>query len=159
MLTNERYQKLCIRLGLNEELQKMRKAEAPFGVAYIDHFQIENDLLHSETRHSLGKPWLTILFDEFSKRVLAFFLSFEIPSYVSSMMVLRECVKRFQRLPQIIITDGGRDFKNPDFQAVLAYYGITHEIRAVHHPRFESVVSRCLKQSINTQLFNCQERK
>ena len=48
-------------------------------------------------------PWLTLLTDAYSRRMLAFYLTFDPPSYRSCMMALRECVRRFGRIPQILV--------------------------------------------------------
>ena len=48
--------------------------------------------------------------DAYSRRLLAVYLTFDPPSYRSIMMVLRICVQRFERFPQSIVVDGGREF-------------------------------------------------
>jgi hypothetical protein len=38
------------------------------------------------------------------------------------MMTLRECVRRFTRLPQIFVIDDGREFESTYFETLLARY-------------------------------------
>jgi len=64
--------------------------------------------LSAPHRRPLGRPWLTVLIDAFSRRCLAFYLTFDEPSYRSCMMILRDCVRRHSRLPQTLVLDGGR---------------------------------------------------
>ena len=52
-------------------------------------------------RAVLGRPWLTLLIDAFSRRLLAIVLSFDPPSYRACMLVLRECARRHHRLPPL----------------------------------------------------------
>ena len=60
--------------------------------------------------------------DAYSRRFLAVYLTFDPPSYRSVMMVLRICVQRFGRLPQILVVDGGREFNSVYFDTRLSRY-------------------------------------
>lgn len=70
---------------------------------------------------------MTLLTDAFSRRILAVYLTFDPPSYRSCMMVLRECVRRHARLPQIAVVDGGKEFQSTYFETLLARYECTNE--------------------------------
>ena len=41
------------------------------------------------------------------------------------MTVLRECVRRHGRLPQIAVVDGGKEFESLYFETLLARYECT----------------------------------
>jgi hypothetical protein len=88
--------------------------------------------------------------DAFSRRLLALFLSFDPPSYRSCMMVVRECVRRHGRLPQILVVDGGKEFDSIYFETLLARYECTKKTRPPAKPRFGSVCERLFGTS--TQL-------
>jgi putative transposase len=90
-----------------------RHGDRPWEVGHIDHTQLEIELIHSETKKNLGRPWVTFLTDAYSRRILAIYLTFDKPSYRSCMMVLRECVRRHNRLPQIMVYDGALNFTAP----------------------------------------------
>jgi hypothetical protein len=92
------------------DLKTPRHGDRPFEIGHIDHTELDIELVCSLTGRLLDRPWLTILTDAFSRRVLAFYLTFDAPSHRSCMMVLRECVYRHGRLPQIVVADGGREF-------------------------------------------------
>ncbi len=94
------------------DLKTPRHGDRPLEIGHIDHTQLDIELVCSLTGRVLGRPWLTILTDAFSRRVLAFYLTFDAPSYRSCMMALRECVYRHGRLPQIIVVDGGHEFES-----------------------------------------------
>ena len=53
------------------------------------------------------------------------FLTFDPPSYRSVMMVMRDCVRRHSRLPQIVVVDNGKEFSSVYFETLLAYFEIT----------------------------------
>jgi transposase InsO family protein len=116
--------------------------ERPFEIAHIDHTELDIELVCSFSGRSLGRPWFTILMDAFSRRCLAFHLTFDNPSFGSCMMVLRECVYRHARLPQIIVVDGGREFESIYFETLLARYQCTKKSRPPAKARFGSVCER-----------------
>lgn len=119
-----------------------RHGSRPFEICHIDHTKLDIELVDSRTGRNLGRPWLTVLMDANSRRVLAIFLSFDAPSYRSCMMVLRECVRRHQRLPATIIVDGGKDFQSEYFESLLARYRIHKMDRPWNDPHYNSVGER-----------------
>ena len=68
-------------------------------------------------------------------------------------MVLRECVRRYSRLPQIIVVDGGPEFKSTYFETLLARYQCTKKTRPPAKARFGSVCER-LFGTTNTQFIH-----
>ena len=96
---------------------------------------------------------MTILTDAFSRRCLALYLTFDAPSYRSCMMILRDCVRRGGRLPQIIVIDGGPEFQGTYFETLLARYECTKKTRPPAKARFGSVCER-LFGTTNTQFIH-----
>jgi putative transposase len=84
-----------------------RHGERPFARAHLDHTQLDLVLVSSVTGQPLARPWATFLTDAYSRRVLAAYVSYDPPSYRSAMMAFRLCVRRFGRLPQELVVDGG----------------------------------------------------
>jgi len=119
-----------------------RHGDRALEIAHLDHTEADMVLRLSRTGKKCLKFWLTILYDAYSRRVLAFYVTFQSPSYVSDMMVLRECVRRFGRLPHIIVTDNGADFRSVYFQSLLACFGVIHKKRPPHKSRHGSVCER-----------------
>jgi len=114
----------------------------PFQVAHIDHTELDIELIHPDTGKNQGRPWLTLMVDAFSRRILAVFLTFDPPSYRSAMMVIRECVRNWGSLPQTIITDGGSDFHGTYYETLAAAFDITVKTRPRSEPRFGAVIER-----------------
>ena len=133
---------------LELELTTPRHGEFPFQIGHIDHTELDVELLCSVTGRNLGRPWLTILTDAFSRRFLAVFLTYDPPSYRSCMMVLRECVRRHGRLPQTIVVDGGREFGSLYFETLLARYECTKKTRPPGKARFGAVCERLFGTSV-----------
>ena len=124
------------------EFTTPRHGDRPFEIGHIDHTQLDVELVCSRTGRNLGRPWATFLVDAFSRRLLAVYLTFDRPSYRSCMMILRECVRRHGRLPQIVVVDGGGEFESIYFEALLARYECTKKTRPGAQPRFGSVCER-----------------
>jgi hypothetical protein len=119
-----------------------RHGDRPFEIGHLDHTQLDIELVHSQTGRNLGRPWATFLSDAFSRRFLAVYLTFEPPSYRSCMMVLRECVRLHQRLPQSLVVDGGPEFGSVYFETLMAFYECTKKTRPPSKGRFGSVCER-----------------
>ena len=130
-----------------------RHGERPFEICHIDHTQIDLEMVCSRTRVNLGRAWMTLLVDAFSRRVLAVFVTFDEPSYRSCMMVLRLCVQRHGRLPQNIVVDNGPEFNSVWFDCFLARHHIIKKKRPPAKARFGSVCERLFGTS-NTQFIH-----
>ena len=141
--------------GIYLELNRTtpRHGDRPFEICHIDHTELDVELVCSLTGRLLGRPWLTLLTDAFSRRGLAFYLTFDPPSYRSCMMILRECVRRHGRLPQIIVIDGGAEFRSTYFETLLARYECIKKTRPPARARFGSVCER-LFGTTNTQFIH-----
>lgn len=118
-----------------------RHGDRPWEIVHLDHTQLDLEVCTALGR-VLGRPWATFAVDAYSRRVLACYLSFDPPSYRSCMMVLRVCVRRHQRLPQIVVVDGGPEFQSTYFESLLARYTCTKKLRPGAQPRYGSVVER-----------------
>jgi putative transposase len=130
-----------------------RHGDRPFEIGHIDHTELDVEVVCSLTGRPLGRPWLTILTDAFSRRGLSVYLTFDAPSYRSCMMILRECVRRHGRLPQILVIDGGPEFHSTYFETLLARYEVTKKTRPPAQARFGSVCER-LFGTTNTQFIH-----
>ena len=132
------------------ELKTPRHGDRPFEIGHIDHTQLDVEVICSQTGRPLGRPWMTILTDAFSRRCLALYLTFDEPSYRSCMMIMRNCVMRHNRLPQIIVVDGGPEFRSTYFETLLAKYECIKKTRPPAKARFGSICER-LFGTTNTQ--------
>ena len=129
-----------------------RHGERPWQLAHLDHTEVDLELLSARTGHPLGRPWLTLLIDAFTRRVLALYLTFAQPSYVSCMMALRLCVQRWSRLPDAIVVDGGPEFHSTYFETLLASYRVTLKTRPPSEPTYGSIGERLFGTANSTFL-------
>jgi putative transposase len=119
-----------------------RHGERPFALAHLDHTELDILLVSSVTGKPLARPYLTMLTDAYSRRILALYVTYDPPSYRAAMLLFRVCVQRHQRLPQEIVVDRGADFGSVYFETLLARYFITKKERPASQPRFGSVLER-----------------
>lgn len=126
----------------------------PFEIVHIDHTELDIELRSIATGRLLGKPWLTLLTDAFSRRILSAYLTFDPPSYRSCMMGLRLVVQRFGRFPSTLVVDGGKEFNSIYFDTLLARYHCIKKIRPGGKPRFGSVIERLFGTTNTEFLYN-----
>lgn len=133
-----------------------RHGDRPWELAYIDHTQLDIELLSSLGK-PLGRPWATFLVDAYSRRLLAVYLTFDPPSYRSVMMVLRVCVRRLGRLPQTMIVDGGKEFRSRYLETLLNTYGCHKKYRPWAKPRYGAVFPSLVVSTQIEFLFRLKE--
>jgi putative transposase len=133
-----------------------RHGDRPFEIGHIDHTELDIELRDPITGQNFGRPWATFLTDACTRRILVAYLVFEKPSYRTCMMVLRECVRRFGRLPQTIVTDGGPDFKSIYFECLAAAFEMTVKRRPKARGRFGSVIENAFGVAHEMFVYNLQ---
>lgn len=116
---------------LNVDIEPVREWER----AHIDHTEMDVETIFSDTGEGLGRCWLTVMVDHFSRRVLGFSISYEPPSYRALLLTFRDCVKRHGRLPDSVVVDGGKEFRSIWFESLCAFYGVTVIRRPKREPR------------------------
>ncbi|CUB35086.1 MULTISPECIES: TnsA endonuclease N-terminal domain-containing protein [Bacillus] len=138
----------------NLERNVPKHGDRPFEITHIDHTQLDIQVVCSRTGKVLGRPWLTLLVDAYSRMVLSYYITFESPSYRSVMVALRECVRKYHRLPQSIVVDGGKEFHSIYFETFTAMYEINKKVRPPAKARFGSVIERLFGTSNSNFLHN-----
>jgi putative transposase len=119
-----------------------RQGTYAWSMAHLDHLEIDLHLCDSKTDQLLGKCWLTLMILSSPRRIAAYYLTFDPPSYRSCMMVMRLCVKRYGRLPTAITVDGGSECKSVYFEQLLALYKVRKHQRPAAEPRFGAPLER-----------------
>lgn len=136
--------------GLHLE-QGPPEGDSPFARVHIDHMISDTFCRRMNSTQLLGKPWLSIAIDAFTRWVLGLWISILPPSHASVMMVLRDIVRRHGKLPSLVVTDGGSDLKAKRVAKFLATYRSEHALRPASEPRFGNPIER-LNLDINHHL-------
>lgn len=115
-----------------------------FAIAHIDHCEMDLALKIGKGKDGVitKRAWLTGMVDACSGEVLGLWQSFKAPSRESCAMVIRDCVRRHGRVPEILIVDGGSEFNSLHFTAMLACLVVTRIQRPPEDPRFGKEIER-----------------
>ena len=124
-----------------------------FQKAHVDHVLVDLLLVSSTTGVVIGKAWLTVLIDSFSRMPLAFSLSFDAPSANSVIAVIFDCVRRHERLPDEVMADLGSEFHSIRVEHGFAKLKVTKSERPARKPRFGAIIERLFGVA-NTQMFD-----
>ncbi len=111
--------------GEGFDLIHRREALKPNSIWQVDHAQLDIKLLRDDG--SIGKPWLTIVIDDYSRAVAGYYLGFEPPSSLRTTLALRQGIWRKGDLhweicgiPDVLYTDNGSDFRSKHLEQVAA---------------------------------------
>ncbi|HEY8023084.1 MAG TPA: hypothetical protein VIF60_00870 [Burkholderiaceae bacterium] len=116
--------------------------DRPFEIAHIDHTKADVEVVDEETRKNLGRPWLTVMLDAFTRAVLAFILSFDPVDKMRSLAILGECLRIHGYKPLKVVIDGGSDFRSIRFEDALAALTIDKVTRPIGESRNGNVIER-----------------
>lgn len=128
-----------------------------------DHTQIDV-LVVDQSGEVLGRPWLTIVIDTYSRCIMGIHLGFDAPSASVVCLALRHAIlpKQYSSayelqgdwgtygLPQYLYTDRGKDFRSQHLQQVATELGIVPCLR--RKPSDGGIVERPFG-TFNTQFF------
>lgn len=134
-----------------------RHGDRPFEITHIDHTELDIELTFSHNNQKFThRPYLTMLVDAYSRVILAHYVTFDPPSFRSNMMVLRECVRKHNRLPQTIVVDGGKEFHSIYFDSLCAQFEIVKKVRPPAKAKFGSVIERLFGTTNTKFIHNLQ---
>jgi putative transposase len=125
----------------------------PWEYAHVDHTLMDVVLRHTDKGVIMGRAWITLLIDSFSRRVLAYYITYDAPSYRSCMGLIRECVRLHHRLPECLVVDGGKEFKSIYFMTLLARHTVNIIWRPATKPRFGAIIERFI-HTLNEQFLH-----
>ena len=129
-------------------------ASRPWELLLIDHTRLDICLVSDDTGEGLEHPWLTLAVDPFHRGVVAFAISFDVPSYRILMIMVRLIVQRWKRMPAQISVDGGKEFSSTFFQTLLARCECSLVKRPPAQPRFGSIIERVFGTLDTSFLYN-----
>ncbi|WP_459208601.1 transposase [Azospirillum agricola] len=134
-------------------------ANTPLEVVQIDHTPVDLIVVDPFTRQPIGRPWLTIAIDVFSRAIVGLCLSLEAPSAVSVGLCLahgatdkRSWLERLnvdadwpvRGKPKLVHVDNGAEFHSEALCRGCDIHGIRLRYRPVGAPHFGGVVERVI---------------
>ena len=134
-------------------------ADWPLAVVQIDHTKLDIILVDDHYRRPIGRPWITLAFDVYSRMVTGFYVSFDPPGALSTGLCLAHSILPKERwlakhdvksewpiwgLPTTVHADNAKEFRGDMLQKACDEYGINLEWRPVGRPNFGAHVERAL---------------
>jgi putative transposase len=144
---------------LELEYTTPRHGDRPFHIGHIDHTPIDLTLVDRSAAAIKKSAWLTFFLDAYSRSILAWYLTFDPPSYRSCMMVVRDCIRRHGRLPQFVVVDQGSDFRSEYFEKLLANFRCNKKERPTARSHFGSVIERLFRTTQQDFVYNLKGNK
>lgn len=134
-------------------------ADYPLAYVQIDHTPVDIILVDDEFRLPIGRPWITVAIDVFSRVVTGYYLSFDPPSATSVAMCIAQSILPkddwltlhgveaswpVSGIPVTVHVDNGADFRSETFRRACEVYSINLEYRPVRAPRYGGHIERLL---------------
>lgn len=113
----------------------------PHEVCYVDH-TVLNLATTGPNGSDLGKPYLSLAVDGATTLIRAFFVGYWPPSSTVVLLLLRDYVRRHNRLPKILVLDGGAEFRSKTLTTLCRIFNITMRHRPPGKPRGGTLVER-----------------
>lgn len=159
------YDRLSKRISTSKARDSYGAASGHFEVKYplhtvqIDHTKVDIMLVDDETRQSIGRPWITLAIDIYSRMVHGYYLSLEPPSVTSVAMCIANAVVpkddvlldheidaewNIWGFMDTIHTDNGADFRSEALSRACRIYDINLEYRPVAMTNYGGHIERLI---------------
>ncbi|SDG25921.1 putative transposase [Limimonas halophila] len=140
-------------------------ADYPMAVVQIDHTPADIVVVEEESREPLGRPWITLAIDVYSRMVAACHVSIEAPNAaVAGICAARAMLPKTDYLKALGVpgewpvwgrigtlhTDNAKEFRSRAFTRACAQHGIDLQMRPVGKPNYGGHIERLIGTA-NTQ--------
>jgi putative transposase len=134
-------------------------ADFPLSSIQIDHTPLDIIVVDSEQRKPIGRPWITLAIDTFSRMVVGFNITFEHPSAMSVGLCLAHALLPkeewlaqrdiFSEWPcwgimKAIHMDNAKEFKSNMLKKACLEYNIEINYRPAGKPEYGGIIERML---------------
>lgn len=135
------------------------EADYPLQIVQIDHTKADIMLVDDETRRSIGRPWVTLMIDIYSRMITGYFLSLDEPSATSVAMCITNAVLPKDEpllkhdidtdwdvwgFMQTIHADNGSDFRTDTLEKACLSYGTHIEFRPINKKQYGGHIERVI---------------
>ena len=140
------------------------EAEYPMQLIEIDHTPVDIIIVDDEYREPIGRPWITVAIDIYSRMIVGYYLSLNPPSVTSVAMCVTSTVLPKDKLlldlsintnwdvwgfPETIHVDNGADFRAEAIKEAGLIHGINIEFRPVGRSNFGGHIERVIGTLMN----------
>ena len=142
---------------------KYPEVKMPLDVIQIDHTKADVMLVDEETRQDIGRPYITVAIDVYSRMVYGFYISLEGTSYfnvgqclLNAILPKDDLLKMYNvegewpvyGLPRVVSMDNAKEFRSKALQKFCADYRIKDVYRPVARSHFGGIIERMMKTSM-----------
>lgn len=135
------------------------RADFPLSVVQIDHTKVDIILVDEIERKPVGRPWITMAIDVFSRMVVGLYLSFDPPGALGTGMCLSNAILPKEiylsklnisgewpcwGVMQVIHMDNAKEFRGLMLERACRNYGIEINWRPVKKPHFGGHIERLM---------------
>jgi putative transposase len=134
-------------------------ADWPLAVIQIDHTELDIILVDDVHRRAVGRPWITLAIDVFSRMVVGFYVSLDPPGALSTGLCIAHSILPKEMwlsrhdistswpcwgVPKTIHADNAREFRGNMLKRACEEYGIHLDWRPVATPHWGGHIERYL---------------
>lgn len=134
-------------------------ADWPLAIVQIDHTKVDIILVDDVHRRPIGRPWITLAIDVFSRMVCGFYISFDPPGALATGLCIAHAILPKEQwlakhdldvewpiwgLPKMLHLDNAKEFRGTMLQRACSEYGIDISWRPVARPHFGGHIERLL---------------
>lgn len=128
----------------------------PLELIQIDHTPADVEILSDDRLTVIGRPWVTVAIDVFSRCVVGMYISMDAPSSVSVSLCIEHLVLPkpenadepnlwpMYGKPERILVDNGKDFRAQALIRGCQQHGINLEWRPVRTPHYGAHIERLI---------------
>jgi len=135
------------------------KADYPLQIVQIDHTKVDLQIVDDENRESIGRAWLTLAIDIYSRMIVGYYLSLDEPSGISvGMCIVNSILPKNKLLGTFdingdwdvfgkcdnIFTDNGSDFKSYSVERSCLANGIHIAFRPIGKKQYGGHIERLI---------------
>ncbi len=139
------------------------EVKMPLDIIQIDHTKVDVMLVDEETRQDIGRPYITVAIDVYSRMIYGFYISLEAPNYFSvgqcllnAILPKDDFIRKYNvkgewpvyGLPRKVHMDNGKDFRSISLHNFCQEYRIEDIYRPVARPEFGGAVERVIGTSM-----------
>lgn len=131
----------------------------PLEVVQIDHARVDVHVVHPETRQVIGRPWITLAIDVYTRCIMGFHLSLDAPNHTAvGLTISHACRPKQNWLKEISVSvdypmygmmesihwDNAKEFHTKEVKAQCQRFGIGVNIRPVRKPHYGAYIERLI---------------
>ncbi|GGM39208.1 hypothetical protein GCM10011351_26700 [Paraliobacillus quinghaiensis] len=132
-------------------------AKAPLHIVEIDHTQLDIDVIDGKSGVNLGRPWITMGIDVFTRMIWCMHISTDAPSAdkvrkgIQHGIFFKNTKEQYNTLnewdifgiPRIIYVDNGKEFKNAEVKRMIEETLQSQVMyRPIATPRYGAIIER-----------------